>query len=100
MEPSLSLVEPDKLCRLCLNDRCVLKDLFEPTNENSATLLEKISFSTSIQVQDADRADFLPTKICSDCSDQVEKLYDFKRKCLATDRLLRKHARLKLNLKF
>ncbi|XP_034230135.1 zinc finger protein 2-like isoform X2 [Thrips palmi] len=92
----LTLEETHGLCRLCLGENCILKDLFEPVhpiNEKpTANLREKILVSTSIQVEEADN---LPTKICSECSVQVEKLYEFKQKCLAADALLRKHVRLK-----
>lgn len=42
--------EMDELCRLCLADNCILEDMFAPSLK-STTLLEKISFSTSIQVK-------------------------------------------------
>lgn len=84
------------LCRLCLSDGPTLQDLFhlDPESlQNSVSLIDKISDTTSIKISDGDT---LPTKVCIECCEQVDKIFKFKKNCLAADSLLRKHVKHKL----
>lgn len=80
-------------CRLCLTDSSSMQDLLVPNSSHvNEVLLDKISDSLSIIISDFEN---LPSKVCNGCCEQVERAYDFKKKCLAVDSLLRNHGKLK-----
>lgn len=77
-------VEYENSCRLCLDKHDDMVTIF---NENDIIPVSvKIISCISIEVSEDDG---LPKMICRNCYDQLEQLYTFKKRCLATDVKLR-----------
>ncbi|KAK6641089.1 hypothetical protein RUM44_012790 [Polyplax serrata] len=77
-----------RICRFCLSPAGVMSPIFEQGEINSLPLSSKIMAFISIQVYVNDG---LPSLICHRCLYQVEKSYDFKTQCEASDAMLRKY---------
>ena len=82
------------VCRLCLSDTCVLQDVFSKVEEDDQNLFcVKILDSTSIDIK---RDDSLPTCICEECFEQVEKIYQFRQMCRDSEASLQRKAKLRI----
>lgn len=77
-------VEYENSCRLCLEKQDVMITIYD--GNDIIPLPVKIRCCVSVEVSEDDG---LPKMICHSCYGQLEHLYRFKKRCLATDVKLR-----------
>ncbi|ENN73684.1 hypothetical protein YQE_09714, partial [Dendroctonus ponderosae] len=80
------IVDLDDVCRLCMEKEDDLISIF--TNEETVPLTLRILACVSLEVFEDDG---LPDKICHPCKFQLEKSYNFRKKCEQSDMKLRLH---------
>uniref|UniRef100_A0A2A4JAP9 ZAD domain-containing protein n=1 Tax=Heliothis virescens TaxID=7102 RepID=A0A2A4JAP9_HELVI len=78
-----------ELCRLCLNKSIDAMPIFSDDTDNiCATLALRIMICVGLEVN---REECLPNTICTDCYDQLNKYYAFRKKCEVTYQKLKSH---------
>ncbi|XP_063893268.1 zinc finger protein 892 [Helicoverpa armigera] len=88
--PNHQLIEDvHELCRLCLNKTMEAMPIFSEDSENiCATLALRIMICVGLEMK---RDEYLPNIICTDCYDQLNKYYAFRKKCEVTYQKLKSH---------
>lgn len=77
----------ESICRLCLKQESGLSSIFSSCDDESeAKFVERINSVALIQI---DRDDGLPSSICEQCRELVDKFYDFRILVEVSDRMLR-----------
>ncbi|KAJ8935930.1 hypothetical protein NQ318_008706 [Aromia moschata] len=85
-EPQEVIVDLKDLCRLCMGKEDDLISIF--SNEEPIPLTLRIMACVALEVFEGDG---LPDKICHPCRFQLEKSYNFRKKCESSDMKLRQH---------
>ncbi|CAH0559583.1 unnamed protein product [Brassicogethes aeneus] len=80
------IIDLNELCRLCMTKEDELISIF--TNEEAVPLTLRIMACVALEVFEGDG---LPDKICHPCKYQLEKSYNFRKKCENSDMKLRQH---------
>ncbi|XP_066141008.1 zinc finger protein pita-like [Euwallacea fornicatus] len=80
------IVEFEEVCRLCMETEDEMISIF--SNEDSVPLTLRIMACVALEVFEGDG---LPEKICNPCKFQLEKSYNFRKKCEQSDMKLRSH---------
>ncbi|XP_028035708.1 myoneurin-like isoform X3 [Bombyx mandarina] len=80
----IQLLSIEKSCRICITSSYEMSNIF---NEKHPEILEKIEFCTGILLKPEDG---LPAHICGMCSKNLTVAFDFKTKCIFSDKILRK----------
>ncbi|VEN62359.1 unnamed protein product [Callosobruchus maculatus] len=80
------IIDLNDICRLCMGKEDELVPIFN--NGESAPLPLRIMACVALEVFEGDG---LPDKICSPCIFQLEKSYNFRKKCEQSDMKLRLH---------
>ncbi|XP_043483613.1 zinc finger protein 510-like [Leptopilina heterotoma] len=86
--PSNVIIHVNELCRLCLAKEEEMVPIYD---DDAVPLPLRIMACVNLEVFEEDG---LPNMICHPCKYQLEKSYQFKKKCEAADVKLRKHMRL------
>ncbi|XP_046738707.1 zinc finger protein 436-like isoform X1 [Diprion similis] len=86
--PSNVIIHVNELCRLCLAKEEEMVPIFD---DDTVPMPLRIMACVNLEVYDEDG---LPNMICHPCKYQLEKSYQFKKKCEAADFKLRKHIKL------
>ncbi|OXU24517.1 hypothetical protein TSAR_008040 [Trichomalopsis sarcophagae] len=86
--PSNVIIHLNELCRLCLAKEEEMVPIYD---EDAVPLPLRIMACVNLEVYEEDG---LPNMICHPCKYQLEKSYQFKKKCEAADAKLRKHVKL------
>ncbi|XP_047022075.1 zinc finger protein 766-like [Helicoverpa zea] len=88
--PNHQLIEDvHELCRLCLNKTMEAMPIFSEDSDNiCATLALRIMICVGLEMK---RDAYLPNIICTDCYDQLNKYYAFRKKCEVTYQKLKSH---------
>lgn len=88
--PNHQLIEDvHELCRLCLNKTMEAMPIFSEDSDNiCATLALRIMICVGLEMK---RDEYLPNIICTDCYDQLNKYYAFRKKCEVTYQKLKSH---------
>ncbi|XP_014216317.1 zinc finger protein 543 [Copidosoma floridanum] len=86
--PSNVIIHLNELCRLCLAKEDEMLPIFD---EDAMPLPLRIMACVNLEVYEEDG---LPNMICHPCKYQLEKSYQFKKKCEAADAKLRKHVKM------
>ncbi|XP_053977193.1 zinc finger protein 189-like [Hylaeus anthracinus] len=82
------IIHVNELCRLCLAKEEEMVPIFV---DETVPLSLRIMACINLEVYEEDG---LPNMICHPCKYQLEKSYQFKKKCEAADAKLRKHMKL------
>ncbi|KAJ3664449.1 hypothetical protein Zmor_000012 [Zophobas morio] len=82
------ILDLNELCRLCMAKEDELVPIFN--NDEAIPLTLRIMACVSLEVFEGDG---LPNKICHPCKFQLEKSYNFRKKCESSDMKLRQHLR-------
>ncbi|KAJ8938615.1 hypothetical protein NQ314_011424 [Rhamnusium bicolor] len=80
------IIDLNDLCRLCMGKEDELISIFN--NEEPIPLTLRIMACVALEVFEGDG---LPDKICHPCKFQLEKSYNFRKKCESSDTKLRQH---------
>ncbi|XP_050312825.1 zinc finger protein 813-like [Anthonomus grandis grandis] len=80
------IIDLDDVCRLCMEKEDELISIFN--NEEVVPLTLRIMACVALEVFEGDG---LPDKICHPCKFQLEKSYNFRKKCEQSDMKLRIH---------
>ncbi|CAH1373980.1 hypothetical protein MTP99_015349 [Tenebrio molitor] len=80
------ILDLNELCRLCMAKEDDLVPIFN--NDEPIPLTLRIMACVALEVFDGDG---LPNKICHPCKFQLEKSYNFRKKCESSDMKLRQH---------
>ncbi|KAL1508854.1 hypothetical protein ABEB36_003683 [Hypothenemus hampei] len=80
------IIDLDEVCRLCMEKEGELVSIFN--NEEPVPLTLRIMACVALEVFEGDG---LPDKICHPCKFQLEKSYNFRKKCEQSDMKLRLH---------
>lgn len=85
---TLETVHIDKICRTCLSEENVSKSVFsvDEYNGENISLLQMLQSYTNIQILENDG---LPSQVCDQCVDYINKTYSFKGICERSDLTLR-----------
>ncbi|KAL0275071.1 UNVERIFIED_CONTAM: hypothetical protein PYX00_003051 [Menopon gallinae] len=75
------------LCRLCGQKKRNKLDLFAQDDEETRTLIAKISFCLAVHIT---KEDMLPKMVCQDCQKSIEQLNAFRLKCQKAEEKLNK----------
>ncbi|KAL6427691.1 hypothetical protein ACFW04_008861 [Cataglyphis niger] len=86
--PSNVIIHVNELCRLCLGKEEEMVPIYD---DETVPLPLRILACVNIEVYEQDG---LPNMICHPCKYQLEKSYQFRKKCQAADVKLRKHMKL------
>ncbi|XP_029677287.1 zinc finger protein 2 homolog [Formica exsecta] len=86
--PSNVIIHVNELCRLCLGKEEEMVPIYD---DETVPLPLRILACVNIEVYEQDG---LPNMICHPCKYQLEKSYQFRKKCQAADAKLRKHMKL------
>ncbi|XP_043276095.1 zinc finger and SCAN domain-containing protein 12-like isoform X2 [Venturia canescens] len=86
--PSNVIIHVNELCRLCLAKEEEMVPIYD---DEAIPLPLRIMACVNLEVWEEDG---LPNMICHPCKYQLEKSYQFKKKCEAADTKLRKHMKL------
>ncbi|KAL7301490.1 hypothetical protein TKK_0005927 [Trichogramma kaykai] len=86
--PSNVIIHLNELCRLCLVKDEEMVPIFD---EDMIPMPLRIMACINLEVFEEDG---LPNMICHSCKYQLEKAYQFKKKCEAADSKLRKHVKM------
>nr|XP_023017075.1 zinc finger protein 836-like [Leptinotarsa decemlineata] len=82
MKNNIENLNIEKLCRICLNDKVHLRDIYK------TRIPKMIESCTSVKVS---KHDGLPCNICVICYHMVIKFYTFKKKIENSDKILRQN---------
>ncbi|CAH2001553.1 unnamed protein product [Acanthoscelides obtectus] len=80
------IIDLNDICRLCMGKEDELIPIF--SSEDSIPLTLRIMACVALEVFEGDG---LPDKICNPCKFQLEKSYNFRKKCEQSDMKLRVH---------
>ncbi|KAH0555163.1 zinc finger and SCAN domain-containing protein 30-like [Cotesia glomerata] len=86
--PSNVIIHVNELCRLCLAKEEEMVPIYD---DDAVPMPLRIMACINLEVYEEDG---LPNMICHPCKYQLEKSYQFKKKCEAADTKLRKHMKL------
>ncbi|XP_048505264.1 zinc finger protein 383-like isoform X2 [Athalia rosae] len=86
--PSNVIIHVNELCRLCLAKEEEMVPIFD---DDAIPLQLRIMACVNLEVFEGDG---LPNMICHPCKYQLEKSYQFRKKCEAADSKLRSHMKL------
>ncbi|KAK0098040.1 hypothetical protein PV326_011575 [Microctonus aethiopoides] len=86
--PSNVIIHVNELCRLCLAKEEEMVPIYD---DDAVPMPLRIMACVNLEVFEEDG---LPNMICHPCKYQLEKSYQFKKKCEAADTKLRKHMKL------
>ncbi|XP_015126579.1 zinc finger protein 264 [Diachasma alloeum] len=86
--PSNVIIHVNELCRLCLAKEEEMVPIYD---DEAVPLPLRIMACVNLEVYEEDG---LPNMICHPCKYQLDKSYQFKKKCEAADAKLRKHMKL------
>ncbi|KAJ8670711.1 hypothetical protein QAD02_001970 [Eretmocerus hayati] len=86
--PGNVILHLNELCRLCLAKDEEMVPIYE---DDTVPMPLRIMSCVNLEVYEEDG---LPNMICHPCKYQLEKSYQFKKKCEAADTKLRKHVKL------
>ncbi|XP_011647293.1 zinc finger protein Xfin-like [Pogonomyrmex barbatus] len=79
-----AIASPVKICRVCLLDNLMMRDLFAETEV--ASLSEKAMSFANVKMLPGDG---LPAQVCCMCADKLESAYEFKLQVEQADSVLR-----------
>ncbi|CAG9833861.1 unnamed protein product [Diabrotica balteata] len=82
------IIDLNEICRLCMNKEDQLISIYQ--NDDAVPLNLKILACLAVEVIEGDG---LPDKLCCPCKYQLEKSYNFRKKCENSDLRLRLHLR-------
>lgn len=82
------IVDLNEVCRLCMGKEADLINIYK--NDEPIPLTLRIMACVALEVFEGDG---LPDKICHPCKYQLEKSYNFRKKCEQSDLKLRQHLR-------
>ncbi|KAF7994793.1 hypothetical protein HCN44_004265 [Aphidius gifuensis] len=83
--PSNVIIHVNELCRLCLTKEDEMVPIYD---DDAVPLPLRIMACVNLEVFEEDG---LPNMICQACKYQLEKSYQFRKKCEASDTKLRRH---------
>ncbi|KAL0275792.1 UNVERIFIED_CONTAM: hypothetical protein PYX00_003536 [Menopon gallinae] len=89
MEVRSSVLDFNKVCRLCLSEETVMSSIYSEADNLSSTVPLPLRIMACVSVE-VSSTDGLPSQICASCLCQVDGWYKFKDLCENADSLLRK----------
>lgn len=85
--PSNIIIHVNELCRLCLTKEEAMLPIYD---DDAVPTPLRIMACVNLEVYEEDG---LPNMICQPCKYQLDKIYQFRKKCEASDIKLRKHVK-------